>query len=71
MMDIRKHSKWLAKRGSLFLIFEVVGIWAQGGGEHYRPVSYELKDPEKEEPVVIPVETMIDLIKRKIFIETL
>ena len=70
-MDIRKHSKWLAKRGALYLTFEVIGIWAMGGGVNYKPVSYELKDPEKTEPVIVPVEEMIDLIQRKIFIERL
>ena len=40
-MSITKNSKWKRSNGQTL---EVVGIWAVGCGDSYRPVSYELKN---------------------------
>lgn len=60
-MTICKHSKWISPGGR---IFQVMDIWATGGGQNYKPIAYELK-ADGEELKTVDREVMIKLIESK------
>lgn len=64
-MIICKGSRWkIFKEGKKPIQVDVVGIWAKGGGENYRPVEYELKNLKTGVVVVIERDKMLSLIEK-------
>ncbi len=60
-MTICKHSKWISSGGR---IFQVMDIWAIGGGVNYQPLAYELK-ADGEEVKTVERDVLIKLIENK------
>lgn len=61
---INRNSRWIAlKPGHDPRTITVVGIWALGGGEYYRPVAYELEDEQTKAVVIRSREKMLEMIQ--------
>lgn len=60
-MFIPKHSRWISTGGR---IFQVVDIWATGGGAKYKPLAYDLK-ADGEDVKTVERGLMIELIESK------